>query len=51
MLCYGCDGKGLVNLARLKSGEKFTDDTPTKVSKCLICKGKGKIDNGIVSKN
>lgn len=41
MICIGCDGKKFVNYVKLKSNEKFTDDTKTSVRKCLKCKGTG----------
>lgn len=51
IMCRGCDGKEFVNLARMKSGEIFTDETETVVHKCLICKGKGKVNDGFYPKN
>jgi len=51
IICHGCDGKKFVNYVKLKSTETFTDKTKTRVRKCLICKGRGKIPNGLVPKN
>ncbi len=48
-ICHGCDGKKFVNFVSLKSNQIFTDDIETKVRECLICRGTGKIDNGIIS--
>jgi len=42
-VCKACDGLKLVNYVKLKSNEKFTDETKTTVRKCLKCKGTGKI--------
>lgn len=49
--CHGCDGKKLVNHIKLSSRQIYKVGMKTKVKECLICKGTGKIDNGIISKN
>jgi len=51
VICHGCDGKGLVNYVKLKSGQMFTENTKTTVQKCLYCKGTRELNNGLVSKN
>lgn len=46
IICYGCDGKKLVNYVKLRPNQIFTDNIPTEIRKCLICKGKGEITYG-----
>lgn len=41
LTCIGCGGKKFVNYVKLYLGEKFTNDTPTTIQKCLKCKGTG----------
>ena len=47
--CIGCDGKKFVNHVKIKSNGVII--TKSRVIKCLKCDGKGRIDNGIISKN